>query len=91
MAEEVRAFDVLKEMSRRDMKSLKGFGLGNIKSARVSVKQKCGFVEIAVDVPTALLVMAQKPIRFMLIVADNEDFERVEKELKGMLPPVKIV
>lgn len=82
----VNAFDVLKEMGNRGMKSLKGFGLGCVKSARISEKRKCGFVEIAVDIPTVQLVMTEKPIRFMLIVADNDDFERVEAELKSATP-----
>jgi len=73
------AFDVLNEMSRRNMKSLKGFGLSNIISVRAG-KQR-GSITIMVDNETATKIMLQEPIKFMLIVADADDYKKVENEL----------
>ena len=76
----IPAFQVLGEMSRRNLKSIRGFGLSLITSARVGKKE--GSITIRVDKETATKVMLQQPIRFMLIVADDEEYRKVEEEME---------
>ena len=73
------AFEVLSEMSNRNTKSLKGFGRNNIIS--VHTGKTHATLALAIDNETATRLMMQDPIHFMLIVAGDEDYKRIEAEL----------
>jgi hypothetical protein len=77
----VNAFDVLNEMARRNMRTLKGFGSQNIVSAQAG-KNGGGYIRMIVDAETVAALMTNAPLKIMLLVADGNDFDRVKAELE---------
>ena len=73
-------FDVLREMGHRNLQSLKSFPLSNV--TRIRAGKKYGSITIMVDNGTAHALMAGDKVRFMLVIAGEEDFRKVEAELE---------
>ena len=73
-------FDVLKEMSIRNMK-IKMFPRDNV--TQVWDGKKGGTIQMKVDPETAQLLMTDQPMIFGLLVADAEQFNALKIELEA--------
>jgi len=74
------SFDILDEMSSRNLQSIKAFPLGNIISAQIVGAR--GKVTIMTDAQTVMDILTNKSITGMLIVADYDEYKKIEGELK---------
>lgn len=70
-------FDVLKIMSERNMK-IKSFPLSNM--TYITTGKEVGRITLMIDNETAADIMAGKPVVFALIVADADEFKRIDRE-----------
>ena len=75
----VSAFDILKEMSRRNL-DIRGFPLmPNLKSANIGKIN--GIITMMVDPQTVKDILTEKPLIGMLLIADRKQYENIEAEL----------
>lgn len=78
----VNNFDVLKTLGEKGCKSFKGFFGDNITQVSAG-KNGWGRVTVAIDNETASKIMTGNPeIVFMLVVADQADFDEAKAELE---------
>jgi len=79
MTKQANGFDVLKEMSKRNM-DIRGFPLhDNLKSANIYGKN--GEITLLVDPATVHDLLIEKPLVGMLIIADRSQYDAVMAEL----------
>lgn len=79
----VNNFDVLKSLGKKGCKSFKGFFGDNITQVSAG-KNGWGRVTVAIDNETAHKIMTGNPeIVFMLVVADQADFNEAKAELEN--------
>jgi hypothetical protein len=76
----VNNFDVLKEMSKRNM-DIKMFPRDNLREAKREGKQT--WVKIAVDDETVLRLFRNDKLVFALLIADGEQFSTLKAELEA--------
>jgi hypothetical protein len=85
---EVNNFDVLKEMSKRGLFTIKMYPEDNIQDVNRG-KGGWGSIKIAVDTPTAATILNgiiqdndKMPMVFLMVV-DREDFQKVKTEMES--------